>query len=67
MVFKSKSNLNISKSKDGNYYLIKMYDNITGTRWPRSIIFNINLQVNSKYFKLIKGVLGILVGGAFKS
>ena len=64
MVFQSKSNLNISKSKDGNYYVIEMYDIITGSHWPRSIIFNINLQVNSKYFKLIKEVLG---GATFKS
>ena len=32
MVFKSKSNLNISKSKDRNNCVIKMYDNITGNR-----------------------------------
>ena len=32
---------------------------------PRSIIFNINLQVNSEYFKLINGVLGILGGATF--
>ena len=58
----------MSKSKDENYYVIKMYDNnISRKVINYSIIFNINLQVNSKYFKLIKGGLGILGGATFKN